>query len=583
MNIQTYSTQQRRALNQIWTAAGDYHFEPQFLALDSGGKPNFYMNCIVGLVHKWYGEIMPKALFAAWAGDVRQAQFDDLAWLALENAAYERELPFRPVLKELRAAHAKDFFAQEYQLSRQQWMAKNQLVYALQAARWRRVLGQHLPVLSVRNKKLDAALACSGALSGPALSAEILKIFRENLGFSGTPSVRAPFKLHFSEKWVSLLTKLLPIEMVRTDKLTVNRSAAAEEGDAAHTASALRAKLNLQENAQIDKKYIEDCFGRSLYPPKELAAVEQQLCTGNHLGCHLWFTDGVPAKGVCRSGESERLAEQAALQEQRNRKAYEKAVDVNRGAIVRLAGQIRNYMLLQQQPEEVAARCGRLNSSRVWREPLLRDERVFLRREAEEYPGFSVDLMLDASASRLHCQELIAAQGYILAESLRLCGISVQVSSFCSLRGYTVLRVLKPYQDKSADRNIFRYFAAGWNRDGLALRAAGELMKSGPEQKHLLLLLTDANPNDSHRVPPGEKFPLSRDYGGELGVADAAAEVSVLRGKGIRTAAIFMGENSSAPAAKTIFGRDMVRIRRMDQLAVAAGRLICAEILELGG
>ena len=90
-----------------------------------------------------------------------------------------------------------------------------------------------------------------------------------------------------------------------------------------------------------------------------------------------------------------------------------------------------------------------------------------------------MDLLLDASASRLHCQEVIAAQGVILAESLANCGIPVRVSAFSSLRGYTVLRVLKSFADKNR-QNIFRYFASGWNRDGLALRAAGDLIRYAP-------------------------------------------------------------------------------------------------------
>ena len=83
-----------------------------------------------------------KKLFASWAGDAHQAMYDDLAWLALENAVYEKELPERPALAGLRQVHAAAFFASEYQLSRQEWMAKNQLVYALQSARWKAVLGQ---------------------------------------------------------------------------------------------------------------------------------------------------------------------------------------------------------------------------------------------------------------------------------------------------------------------------------------------------------------------------------------------------------------------------------------------------------
>lgn len=66
---------------------------------------------------------------------------DDLAWLALESAVYQKELPGRPALEELRQDHAREFFAMEYQTSRQEWMARNQLVYSMQAARWKTCWG----------------------------------------------------------------------------------------------------------------------------------------------------------------------------------------------------------------------------------------------------------------------------------------------------------------------------------------------------------------------------------------------------------------------------------------------------------
>ena len=162
-------------------------------------------------------------------------------------------------------------------------------------------------------------------------------------------------------------------------------------------------------------------------------------------------------------------------------------------------------------------------------------------------------------------------------------GIPVRVTGFCSLHGYTVLRVLKDFGDKNGEHRVFDYFAAGWNRDGLALRGMGELMKSAPADKHLLILLTDASPNDSHKILPSGKIPLSRDYDGQPGIDDTAAEVRALRAQGIRVAAVFMGENTSVPAANAIYGRDLARIRRIDQLAAAAGRLIQDEIRELSG
>lgn len=137
MEAQSYTAEERRAANQVWAAAGAYGFEPLFLARNTDGTIDFYMNCVVGLVHKYYGDELVRSLFDAWEGDIRQAMLDDLTWLYLESAVYALELPRRPVLSALRRAHADYFFGIQYKLSRQEWMAKNQLVYSMQAARWR--------------------------------------------------------------------------------------------------------------------------------------------------------------------------------------------------------------------------------------------------------------------------------------------------------------------------------------------------------------------------------------------------------------------------------------------------------------
>ena len=126
--------------------------------------------------------------------------------------------------------------------------------------------------------------------------------------------------------------------------------------------------------------------------------------------------------------------------------------------------------------------------------------------------------------------------------------------------------------------------SAAWNRDGLALRAAGDLLQfaPGPAPRHLLIVLTDASPNDSRRIPPSPEKPLGCGYEDAAGVADTAAQVRALQRMGIRVSAVFMGEDSSAGAAAQIYGKNMARIRGMDQLARAAGRLIQNEIRELG-
>ena len=584
MEAQSYTAEQRRAANQVWAAAGAYGFEPLFLAHNTDGTIDFYMNCIVGLVHKYYGDDLVRSLFDCWDGDIRQSQLDDLTWLYLESAAYALELPRRPVLAELRRAHADYFFGIQYKLSRQEWMAKNQLVYTMQAHRWRTVQGRRPPVMTPYEADLAKALAPDTPPAPAALKDALLSVFAKANLFDGTVRQKPALHLHLEGLLASLATKTLPTQMIKTDRVTVEHS---NSVDAVSTGGLTVDKrlthITLKQNAAEDRAYIESCFGRSLYPPEWLRKAEQKLCTGNHLGCRLWFAAGVPSPEQAPNPEAKHLAEQAQLQADRNRAYYAKNRELHRSVVLRLTEQIRNCILVHQQPNARVARSGNLDPERVWRAPLLDDARVFRCAEEENQPSFTVDLLLDASASRLHCQEVIAAQGSILAQSLAACGIPVRVSCFSSLRGYTVLRVLKGFQDKNL-QNINQYFASGWNRDGLALRAAGDLVDfaPGPAPRHLLILLTDASPNDSRRVPPSSENPLGHDYGGAFGVDDAAAEVRDLRRKGLRVSAVFMGEDSSSRDAERIYGKNLARIRGMDQLARAAGRLIQNEIRELG-
>ena len=548
MEAQSYTAQERRAANQVWAAAGAYGFEPLFLAHNTDGTVDFYMNTIVGLVHKYYGDKLINSIFDRWAGDLRQAMLDDLAWLYLENAAYRLELPHRPVLEALRYSHADYFFAIQYKLSRQEWMARNQLVYTMQAARWRSVLGRNLPVMTPYESGLFRALAPDTAPQPDQLQDALLAVYAKFDLFDGTVHPKAALHLHLDGLLATLATKALPTQMIKTDRVTVEHSNAVDAAGSGPSVDKRQAHITLKQNAAQDRAYIESCFGRSLYPPERL-----------------------------------RKAEQAELQADRNRAYYAKNQELHRSVVLRLTEQIRNCILVHQQPNARVARSGNVDPGRVWRAPLLNDDRVFLCAEEENHPAFTVDLLLDASASRLHCQEVIAAQGSILAESLANCGIPVRVSAFSSLRGYTVLRVLKDFADKNR-QNINRYFASGWNRDGLALLAAGDLLDfaPGPAPRHLLILLTDASPNDSRRIPPSPENPLGCGYEDAAGVADAAAQVRVLQHKGIRVSAVFMGEDRSAADAARIYGKNMARIRGMDQLARAAGRLIQNEIRELG-
>lgn len=221
-------------------------------------------------------------------------------------------------------------------------MAKNQLVYTLQAARWRQVLGRRPPVMTLYEAGLSRALDCSGISDGESVAAAVRAAFAKAGLFNGTPKAHLPLHLHFDGKWASALTKFMPTEIVHTDVLTAGHSTASGGAGGGKLLDLRRATMKLNKNAASDREYIESCFGRSLYPPETLAAIEQQLCTGIHGWCHLWFTAGTPYPEQAPNGDSRRLAEQAALQAQRNQAAYAKDSALYQNAILRLTEQIRN-------------------------------------------------------------------------------------------------------------------------------------------------------------------------------------------------------------------------------------------------
>ena len=92
-----------------------------------------------------------------------------------------------------------------------------------------------------------------------------------------------------------------------------------------------------------------------------------------------------------------------------------------------------------------------------------------------------------------------------------------------------VLRVLRDYDHPEQNEGAFDYVAAGWNRDGLALRAMGWLLRQRRSEQSLLLVLSDASPNDDQRIPNGLG---GWAYTGKRGVDDTAAEAAALRLRG---------------------------------------------------
>lgn len=570
----------RRALNIVWTAAGEYGFEPVYLAFTQDGTPDFYMNSIIGYVYKWYDRQTMDGLFDMLDSAFLRETFDGLLWIALENCAFLRELESRPVLSELRQTCAEDFFRHEWKKSRQQWMAQNSLIYTLWSARWRTVLGKNSGLLNPWERSLFEELSFCADWDAKQIREHMTDILHRYFRFS-------PGRILFCQagqlrnRIRNLFNSSLPSKIMRSENLIFGQN---RDGSVLITENkGKRTGLISAAEEENNRIYIENCFGLPLYSREENDRLEQLLCKGSHAGCRLYFTDGrrpafLPSDSLIR-----KTLRSEDLQAQKNASHYKEKKAFYHNMVTRLTEQIKNALFVYPQPLRIPARTGLFIPSAVWKGTYINDDRIFAGIIREEEPDFSVDLLLDASASRMEDQPVIASQAFVIARSLTQCHIPVQVSSFLSIRGCTVIRRHCGYNGTDRQKRIFDYFAAGWNRDGLALRGAASLMESSPCRSRLLILLTDASPNDDRRIPPGagNSHPFGSDYSGDAGIEDTAAEVRALGQRGIRVMAILNGEDGNSQAARRIYGEAFVRIKNLSGLSDAVGTLLSRQIEKL--
>ena len=356
----------------------------------------------------------------------------------------------------------------------------------------------------------------------------------------------------------------------------------------------------------LDQQYIESLFGPCRLSEAERKQAEAFLCTGSDAGCRLWFAGGNhtaadmpymnngPAHDPHTEKEAEDARHRMQHQYERNRSYLETHKLLIDESIKKLSSELEVLLSSFSRGLPENARAGRLLPEKAYRIGLLHDSYVFTREGDEREVRLRVDLLLDASQSRMNSQERISSEAYIIAKSFGACHVPVSVTAFRSLRGFTVLEELKSAEIKNCD-GILRYYAGGWNRDGLALKAMRYLMKdsSSPEpfprqelttsrsqeggslaiacdeDLHLLLILTDASPNDTV-----QSSSFGKNYEGSIAVSDAAAAVKALRSDGIRTAAVFHGSTSHLENVYRIYGKEYVRVQSLQQFSGCVADLL---------
>lgn len=557
-------TRQRRALNMVWTAAGEYGFLPDFLAFHRDGSPDLYLNSVVGFAHGAYDQQLLHAYVCRLDESLLREMFSDILWLGIEHAVYERELPQRPVLADLRREHARRFLLDQEDLPMQQLMMRSELIHTLKTGRCREVLTGRSGIRNPWDKALYEALKYPGCLTTEEIIGHTEDVLSRFFVFRFADlRHRRVWHISLGSRLNAWLRRLLPVEQRRGSGMRRCQATRQMECDGALPAETFRG-WDGSADAQRALAEVRRAFGRPLFSEMKRCQIERELCVGAHRRAQLYFARGGKNEAGSRA---ENRAFFAA-----NRIRY-------RLAIRQLRRRVQSSLSVFYQPVELRGKTGCFRPGLVWQALKLNDNRVFaLRRECSR-ASFDVMLLLDASESRAGQQALIASQAYAIASALRLCHIPVQVVSFCSTRGVTVFCQLKALDEESCE-GIFDYSAQGWNRDGLALAGAERMLRQEEGRSSLLLVLTDARPGDELGLAADGLRP-GRRYMDEAAVQDAAAAARALRRHGVKLVGLInsvLPEAVTGPAVREIYGKDSARIEEISRLSQTVGTWIVRQI-----
>ena len=508
--------QKRRADNIIWNCAKDYSFAPDFKAYDGNGDVDVYWNLIFGSARRHYEYEKLEKLFAMLDRYQDASVYETVFWNAIEPVLYDREVCSRPVLARLRPAPA------ESDLKFNAEMTTDEIV--------------------------DTAR----------------QFFFDRYGLYGDGRIRLKYRLPHLRR-LSVDTFLQRGRIVIHEKDRNHGSAGPWK-----TNDPIGTKLTVSEL----RDFLETKFGKSIYPAERVLQLEKELCSGNPRFTHLHYTKGevVELHGVYSTFEMHQRKRQAELIAN-NRAYYQKNLLQNRILISKLSVSIMNSILLHMQSEYLKANTGAVNPALAWRAARLNDEKVFTKPMNENAGDMSVDILLDASHSQVTRAAKISSQAYIVSEALSKCRVPCRVMSFCSMSGFTVMRLFNDYSSSGDNSGIFDYYTEGCNRDGLAIRAAGSLMANTSYEHKMLIVLSDVKPLDIAKIRKNERD-VGVSYDEIRALTDTAHEVRRLRAEGISVICIFTGEDEDLPSAKMVYGQDFVRIRDFSLFADTVGKLI---------
>lgn len=581
--MENHNDEKKRAQNIIWNASGDYSFTSEDGAYAEDGSAELYFNFIIGAVHKHYDYPKLLSFFNYLKSDNDHEFYRELTWIGLENSAFEKIRDERPVLENLRRDYARKVLENGR-------TAEKNILQEVKQAHYMRALGQEIKISGRLLEILNAIEFHNDMDTEQIIDSmkQIIKLyFRFNAGTYETLTGKKEKRSSVAEA-----TK------EGTDEISSNFESAPAMDIAVDESAETSRDLSFQEldekqkkvvfdirttnkTVNQDRQFIQKYFGCSTLSEPMTKKLENILCVGNHKKSNLHFTRGEFDKNSGNDADAEYFKKSALLQRETNLEYYRQDFARNYESISKLTNKIRNTLIAHFESSSSWSKSGTLAAQKIWRNVLLDDNKIFVKNFRNNPGNIAVDILLDSSASQVERQEIIAAQAFIIAESLTRCQIPVRVYSYSSLRNFTIINMYRDYMETDKNNRIFNYNTAGCNRDGLAIRTALHMMKNSDSEHKILIVLSDCKPNDIQTNPATGIIPARIEYSGATGVEDTAMEVKKGINEGVSVLCVFTGLDEDVTSAKKIYGRNFAKINTLDRFADIVGVLIQNQLKNL--
>ena len=306
-------------------------------------------------------------------------------------------------------------------------------------------------------------------------------------------------------------------------------------------------------------------YGKTFLNESEVKKIETKHCRGIHEGCRIHFTDGV-LRSECSNAFQLKYV---TRQKENNLYKYRDNIKLHKRSINKLKESISRILIEESAIDRIYSDGGTICANRAWRIGRSNNTKVFYKDIRNEKGKYVIDILLDASGSQSRNQFNVAIQAYIIAMALTSAGIPNRVMGYLSFLDYTILKRYRDYNDNiNSCENIFEYFSAGNNRDGLAIKATCHDLIEREEENKILIVLSDGKPNDI-KIGKDRSRSLRGEasYKGIIGVKDTALEVRKVRKQGILVLGVFTGKESDLDAEKMIYGKDFIYTKDIERFA----------------